>query len=743
MKHVKSIATISIAVFSMCTIASAQEPGWPRTISNAQGTLTYYQPQVDTWQDFKTLQWRMAFTITPTGGKEIVGAATLEGDTASDVSNHMVVISNIHITNTYFPSSDPAATATMDQLLRQFVPSNTTVSLDRIVASTPKPSAPRGVPLNNSPPMIFISYKPAILLAVQGQPVFEPIHDTKLEYVVNTDWRLFRDKESSSYFLLIDKQWLTSSNLQGTWSSATNLPKDMQKMLQEPAWQDLKSVIPPPQPQPNAVIPAVFYSTSPADIVLFDGQPTYSAISGTQLVYANNSNSYIFVYSPTKTIYYLTAGRWFSASGLQGPWTYATESLPPDFAKIPAASPPGIVLASVPGTEEAKDAVLIAEVPTTVTVNPSVAAEAKVTYEGAPNFAPIQGTSLSYATNTAQRVIQVESTYYLCLNGIWFSSTNPQGPWQTAQSVPQAIYTIPPSSPVYNVTYVTQTTTPTGNVQASYTAGYFGAFVMGAATGAIIASGTGYYYPPVYGAGYYGYPTYHPYPCTYGAAPYYNATTGAYGAYQSAYGPYGSAARSASYNPYTGTYARSGEVSTPYGHAAAGQAYNPYTGAYGETRQGSNAYGSWGSSAVSTPYGSAYSQHESGARGSEGSVQTSASGKAGATSTAYGNTLAGKTAGGDMYADRNGNVYKNTGSGWQSYNNGSWNSVNSEAQQRAQSYEQQRPAGQEGGQGRWGGGSGFSSEDMNREFQDRQRGEMQSQRFSGWGGGRSFGGGRR
>ena len=746
MKSKSSIVAVAILVLSFATLARAQDPGWPRRITNAQGSLLYYHPQVDDWHDFQTLKWRHAFTITPAGGKEVPGAATLEGTTTADISSHTVVITNIQITNTYFPSQDPATANKLSQLLKSFVPATTTVSLDLIVASTPKPSAPQGAQLNNSPPVIFVSNTPAILLRIDGPPRFEPVHDTHLEYAVNTTWHLFREKEKSTYFLLVDKQWLSSGNPEGPWSPASKLPKDMEKMVKEPAWADLKSVIPPQAS--GGVVPTVFYSTSPADVILFDGQPAYATIPGTQLVYATNSNSYVFVYSPTQTIYYMTAGRWFSASSLQGPWTYATESLPGDFAKIPPSSPPGIVLSSVPGTDQAQDAVLLAQVPTTVTVNAAAAAaQAKVTYEGQPNFAPIQGTSMSYATNTPQRVIQVGDAYYLCLNGIWFLSASPQGPWQTAQSVPQQIYTIPPSSPVYNVTYVTQTTSSSGDVQASYTAGYMGAFVMGAAVGAIVAGGTGYYYPPVYGVGVYGYPAYHPYPCTYGANPYYNTTTGAYGAYQSASGPYGTATRSASYNPYTGTATRTGSVSTPYGSAAAGQAYNPYTGAYGQTRQGSNAYGSWGSSTVSTPYGSASAQHQTSAYGSEGTMQTSAGGKAAATSTAYGNTAVGKSASGDMYADHNGNVYKNTGSGWQSYNNGSWNNVNSQqAQQHAQSYQQQHPGGEQGGASRsggWGGG-GYNSSEMNQEFQNRQRGETQSQRSGSWGGGgRSFGGGGR
>ena len=50
------------------------------------------------------------------------------------------------------------------------------------------------------------------------------------------------------------------------------------------------------------------------------------------------------------------SGRWFSASSLNGPWTFATTRLPPDFARIPASGPRGFVLASVPGTAQAQEA---------------------------------------------------------------------------------------------------------------------------------------------------------------------------------------------------------------------------------------------------------------------------------------------------------------------------------------------------------------------------------------------------
>jgi len=500
---------------------------------------------------------------------------------------------------------------------------------------------------------------------------------------------------------------------------------------------------------------------------LFDGRPMYTAIPGTQLVYANNTDSPVFVYGATQTYYYLAAGRWFSAQSLTGPWTFASLSLPPDFANIPLSNPASAILASVPGTSQAKDAVLIAQIPTVMELNPATAAaQAKVDYTGSPQFAPIEGTTLQYATNTPDKVIQVGDVYYLCLQGVWFMSTSPQGPWTTASSVPQVIYTIPPSSPVYNVTYVTQVTTSSGSVQSSYTAGYLGVFVMGAAVGAIVANGSGYYYPPYIGYPAYGYPVYHPYPTCYGAygaygTSYYHSSTGAYGVSQTTYGAYGSATRTASYNPYTGTSTRTASTSTAYGKQTVGQAYNPYTGSYGATHQGSSPTAQWGSSYVSQGNKSATTQHYSTAQGTVASGQTSSGGKAAGTNSAYGNTAVGKNSSGDMYAGHDGNVYKNTGSGWQKSNgSGGWSNVNTtqnqeKAQQSTQSYEQQHPNSQASAQqhqqsmNQSRSSYGGSTENLDSERQNRQSGSAQSQHYQSGnhstggygGGGRCWGGG--
>ncbi len=762
--------TCAILLFGMTVLAvmaAAEDPVWPRQITRPGGKLVVYQPQVDDWKDFQQVDGRMAFTITPTGGKTHVGVITAQLQSAVNMDAHTVLLSDPKITNVSFPSLDPATSTQMEQLVRTFLnPAATmTISLDRLVASAKKKKSTTGAPVKNDPPAIFISMKPAILLMVNGAPVNVAIANSKMQFIVNANWPLFIEEGSPTYYLFDGKGWLKSDSLEGTWAPTSKLPKQMSKVPENSNFTDLKGFIPPPSGS-SATHPVVYYSATPAEIVVFGGEPHWAPIAGTQLSYASNTNSTVFKYTPTGAFYYLTSGRWFTAASALGPWTFATYNLPADFAQIPPNSPPGRVLASVPGTPEAEDAVLIAQIPTTVTVNATEAAkEAKVSYVGEPQFQPIEGTSMQYAVNTPNKVILVGAEYYMCYQGLWFVSSSAQGPWQVAQTVPQVIYTIPPSSPVYNVTYVTQVYTSPTYVQASYTAGYMGMFVAGATVGAIICSGTGYYYPPyMYGGFYY------PYAATYGYHTY-NPYTGAYGYGGAAYGPYGSAHWGTSYNPNTGTYARGATASTAYGTQTVAQAYNPYTGAYGATHQGSNAYGSWGSSVVSKNGNTAYTQHASNAYGSVGTVQTSAGGKGAATSTAYGNTAAGKTANGDMYAGHDGNVYKNTGSGWQTYNNGSWNDVQKPTTTSAQSYSQQHPASsnpnaasaqqkaqsnpnysadqQKAQQQRTSGASGSkpssggSTGDLNQEAQNRQRGAEQSQRFSqyqhsgsggGWGG---------
>lgn len=223
---------------------------------------------------------------------------------------------------------------------------------------------------------------------------------------------------------------------------------------------------------------------------------------------------------------------------------------------------------------------------------------------------------------------------------------------------PQVVY-IPQYNPtiVYGAPYVTP-----GYSTAAVVATGLVAFGIGIAVGAAINNsccGWGYSYWNT---------NWHGGTVVYRSSTYYGNTAwrgGVYGSSVTAVGPYGAAKAGTAYNPATGTYARGASVSNGYGTQTVGQAYNPNTGAYGATHQASNAYGNYGSSVVSKNGNTAYTQHQTTAAGSAGTVQTSAGGKGAAVTGVNGSAAAGQTANGDKYAAANGNVYKNTGTGWQ------------------------------------------------------------------------------
>ena len=110
-------------------------------------------------------------------------------------------------------------------------------------------------------------------------------------------------------------------------------------------------------------------SSQPAELILLEGEPKYAAIAGTGLLWVSNTESDLFRMGKAGRIYYLVAGRWFSAPDFTGAWTFATTSLPADFKKIPLEHERSRVLASVPGTDQAIEAVLVAQIPQTARVN--------------------------------------------------------------------------------------------------------------------------------------------------------------------------------------------------------------------------------------------------------------------------------------------------------------------------------------------------------------------------------------
>jgi hypothetical protein len=652
------------------------DKGWPRQYTDSTATLVLYTPQIESWPDFKHLSGRFATALTlKRGTQPVYGVMQVEADTVVDVGTRTVGLEGFRVTDVRYPSAkDEPEAQRWKALTTALLPKYpTTIALDRALAYLDEGGVKtRQAAVTLEPPPILVSRQPAVLVMIDGEPVLVDIEGTNLQKVVNTNWDLFLDKKTATYYLRNDKVWLSAKTFKDAWLPIAKLPTDFQKLPDTDQYKEIKQTA--ASPQKAATITLVLVAQKPTELIVVAGEPSLQPIDGTQLMWVVNTECDVFFDRANNTYYFLTSGRWFRAPELKSNiWEAATTSLPEDFKKIPADHPRAHVLASVPGTRQAEDAILAASIPQRATIERK-SAKADVQYIGDPKFEPISGTEVSYAVNTPNDVLKIGDAYYLCLDGVWFTSAGAAGPWQPADKIPDQIQTIPPSSSKYNVTYVTVEESTPDTVTYSYTSGYTGVYIgFGVAMW-----GTGYYYPPYYGYGYYPYPVYWP-PAyyTYGASVWYNPVTGGYARGSAVYGPYGGYARAAAYNPKTGGYAWGQKAWGPYGAAASGGFYNPNTGAWGGTYRASNGYQSWGTSVVGRGDQFARTASYSDSRGTVGGIQTSNGGKAIAARGSQGQGFAARSGAGDFYAGKDGNVYKRDQSGnwYRNSGSGSWESI--------------------------------------------------------------------
>jgi len=691
------------------------EPDWPRTFTSGTDKFLIYQPQVDRWEGNQVFLYSAVELKSTKETASRYGVVWFQARTEVDKVNRLVTLDQAKVSQVKFPAAHEKE-ADLIAILEKRLPKVTkTMSLDRLEADLDTTDEElKGVPVKNDPPKVVIAKKPSVQVLIDGSPQLRAVAGTKLQRVINTRSIILFEEDKKLYYLRVQDWWLEAKELSGPWKYSKKLPDDMKKaeeyIVSQNQAQDPEGTKNKQQPSLKETgkkgdIPDVYVFYGPAELIELKGDPQFTAIPGTGLEFVSNTSGNIFRFAAD--YYILISGRWFKGTSLEGPWTFVdSQSMPPDFAKIPADSPKATILASVPGTPQAKEALIANSIPQTATITRS---EAKVTvqYDGDPKFEPIENTSLSRATNTSAAVIKVSDADYYCVEaGVWFKASTPQGPWTVADSVPAAIYDIPPNSPLYYVTYVKVYNSTPDVVFVGYTPGYYGTVVSSSTT--TVVYGTGWYYPPYigptvwygwpytygvgagftytsdsgwsfgFGYGYGYYPWYYPWwgPMGYYGCcwyPYYG--WGAWGgaAVANVYGVWGNTAYSrtgaAWANPYTGNYGaatRGAYYNTQTGRSTvAGRGYNTniYTG---------NTYGYRGGATYNPNTGIV----AGGGAGYAGNIY-SGEGTAGRGGFVYNtNTNAGIAAGkNNIYAGKDGTVYRynrntgdwssNTGNGWQ------------------------------------------------------------------------------
>jgi hypothetical protein len=586
-----SLCSLFLTVPTVCSADEEYSDSWyPRTVTSDEGTAVIHAPQIDAWTDFETLSAWQAFSITRTGSDDTYhGSISYDAGTDTDLQEREVLLHDLVINElTIGGLGDDSEEI---RLVSEAVTSRSrTVPLDLVLEYLPagtKIESSEG--LNNEPPLIFAATDPALLLSVDSEPVFIPVDDGDLNFVINTNWDVLRVGEEGDLYFCSEGSWLTAADFEEAWRWAQSLPEQFGTIPESPNWTNVHECLPDDLANlavPDQDEPAVFYTTEAAELLLLDGPAEWQAIGDNGLSFATNTRQELF--RADDRIYFLASGRWFKAPQLTGPWIMATK-LPPSFQDIPPESgddshPKSYIRKSVPGTREAWEAALVATIPRKAQIAKGSEAELDlgVNYAGDPVFAPIESTEIELAVNTTFQVLRFDGVYYLCHNATWLTGGSAHGPWKFAESIPEEFAAIPPTSPAYNTTFVKIDGSDEEVVDYSYTSGYEGAYV----SESTVVHGTGYPSSAVtftvmygYSAGWYGYPyyPYYPWPPTYGYGSWYDPGTGRYGETIVGYGPYGAAGSTAVFNPETGAYARGRAVWDNDEFAGRGYAYNPNT----------------------------------------------------------------------------------------------------------------------------------------------------------------------
>ena len=491
---------------------------WPHEITLDKGTVQIYQPQLEAYRGNKATFRAVVSAQKTDAPAPVFGVVWFACRVDTDRDTRMVQFNDIKVERMAFPNT----TKEQEQKYAKFLEDNIatweqlTMSLDRLLAMAAEVEKQKAgaVDLQNKPPKIIFSPVPTELILINGEPVIRDVENSDLKRVMNTPCLILFSPETKTYYLKGKTTWCSASDVNGPWQQEQNPPGAVVEAVQKIEGRSTAAEEQKPQ---SKVVPRIIVATEPTELILSEGAPKYAPITGTNLTYLSNTDSNVIMDVSTQKYYVLITGRWFCGPSLEkGPWEFVpSNKLPAGFMKIPPGSDMGHVLAFVEGTEDAQEAVEDAQIPQTAAIKRTDTIT--VPYDGEPKFEKIQGTAMDYAVNTSYSVIRCENMYYCCNQAVWYEAKEPRGPWAVSTSVPKEIYTIPPSSPNYNVTNVQIYESTPDQVYTGYTTGYTGSYVQNGT----VVYGTGYNYP-----GYSSPTAYYPAPVTYGYAPSYDPMTG-------------------------------------------------------------------------------------------------------------------------------------------------------------------------------------------------------------------------
>ena len=507
--------------------------GWPRAYTTASGAaLVIYQPQVASWADQKHVVAVRGGVLHAEGRDASRRSARVkvESDTSVALDERLVSFSEFKITESNFPTLKREQLRTVVEEIAASVPlDERVIALDRVLANIDTSQIiPKNVEgVKADPPPIFFSKTPAVLVNIDGDPIWSPIAQNDLKSAVNTNWDLFEHGPTKTFYLRNDTVLAEGGRREGAVDAGRHAAGELREAAGRRQLEGREGERSRAQTVSASQAPKVFVSTTPAELILLRGAPNYLRGAGHAGAAVGQQHRERRVPDGHDgPVYFLVVGPLVLGAGLHRPVDVRHAEPAGGLQEDPARAP-ALARARVGAGHAAGGRSGAARADSADRARRARTVQApEVAYQGGtPQFQPIEKTTRRSARSTPTRTSSRSATSTTCASRASGSCRRaPTGPWEVTGDGAEGRSTRSRSAR-------RRTTSPTSPVEESNNdavvfataAAYTGMMVAwGCASGAPATttrrtSGTAA-----------AIPYYYPYYPTYGYGASYNPWTGAY-----------------------------------------------------------------------------------------------------------------------------------------------------------------------------------------------------------------------
>jgi len=275
---------------------------WPREIPTPQGTVVIYQPQADKL-DGNRLDARAAVALELNDAEApVFGAIWFTARIITERVERTATFTDVEVTRSRFAEPDEEKAAQLKKLLETEMPKwDILISLDPLTTTLEirEQRINAASAISTEPPIILFMPEAAVLITIDGEPKLKREDNSDLMRVINTPFTILLDTRKKTHYLHADGQsWYSATDMKGTWAIATSMPKGVAALAPKPDLADSEGEVEDPEedagdPGPP---PKIVVATQPTELISATGEPEYTPISGTELLYMSNTESDVLLH---------------------------------------------------------------------------------------------------------------------------------------------------------------------------------------------------------------------------------------------------------------------------------------------------------------------------------------------------------------------------------------------------------------------------------------------------------------